>query len=75
MTLHYFQNILHKKLTMVKIFVGKLNEEVKDQHLRVLFEQYGQVDEAERVNRKDIGFVHMPNDKEAFLAVRYYLST
>ena len=60
---------------MVKIFVGKLNEEVKDQHLRVLFEQYGQVDEAERVNRKDIGFVHMPNEHEAFLAVRYDVLT
>ena len=55
---------------MVKIFVGKLSDEVTSEDLRSLFEQAGTVDSADRVHGKDIGFVHMPNEKEAFLAVR-----
>ena len=59
---------------MVKIFVGKLSDEVTSEDLRSLFEQAGTVDSADRVHGKDIGFVHMPNEKEAFLAVRYSVS-
>ena len=59
---------------MVKIFVGKLSDEVTSEDLRSLFEQAGTVDSADRVHGKDIGFVHMPNEKEAFLAVRYSYS-
>ena len=56
---------------MVKIFVGKLSDDVTSEDLRSLFEQAGTVDSADRVHGKDIGFVHMPNEKEALLAVRY----
>ena len=59
---------------MVKIFVGKLSDDVTSEDLRSLFEQAGTVDSADRVHGKDIGFVHMPNEKEAFLAVRYSYS-
>ena len=57
---------------MVKIYVGKLSPDTTDGDLRVLFEQYGFVEEAERVRNKDIGFVHMRDEQEAFLAVRYF---
>ena len=59
---------------MVKIFVGKLSDDVTSEDLRSLFEQAGTVDSADRVHGKDIGFVHMPNEKEALLAVRYSYS-
>ena len=55
---------------MVKLFVGKLSDAVTGDNLKTLFEQCGTVETAERVRNKDIGFVHMPNEKEAFLAVR-----
>ena len=38
--------------------------------IMMMFEQCGTVETAERVRNKEIGFVHMPNEKEAFLAVR-----
>ena len=59
---------------MVKLFVGKLNNTVMDQHLRALFAQYGTVEAAEVVKcrQKDqvIGFVHMPVEAEALFAMR-----
>ena len=55
---------------MVKLYVSKLTAEVTGENLRTLFEQCGTVETAERVRNKEIGFVHMPNEKEAFLAVR-----
>ena len=55
---------------MVKIFVGKLADATTAQDLRSLFEQCGTVEDAEKVPNKDIGFVRMPDEKEAFLAVR-----
>ena len=55
---------------MVKLYVSKLSAEVTGENLRTLFEQCGTVETAERVRNKEIGFVHMPNEKEAFLAVR-----
>ena len=54
---------------MVKIFIGKLADATTAQDLRSLFEQCGTVDDAEKVVDKDIGFVRMPDEKEAFLAV------
>ena len=59
---------------MVKIYVGNLSEQVTDNDLRNLFEQHGPVDEAERVRGKNIGFVHMPNEQIAMMAVRYVIS-
>ena len=38
--------------------------------IMMMFVQCGTVETAERVRNKEIGFVHMPNEKEAFLAVR-----
>ena len=55
---------------MVKIYVGKLSDDVTNDDLKKLFEQYGSVDEAERVRGRDIGFVHMPNEQMATMAVR-----
>ena len=55
---------------MVKIYVGKLGDDVTNDDLKNLFEQYGSVDEAERVRGRDIGFVHMPNEQMATMAVR-----
>ena len=55
---------------MVKLYVSKLSEAVTGENLKTLFEQCGTVETAERVRNKEIGFVHMPNEKEAFLAVR-----
>ena len=55
---------------MVKLYVSKLTAEVTGENLRTLFEQCGTVETAERVRNKEIGFVHMPNEKEAFQAVR-----
>ena len=57
---------------MVKIYVGNLSDNVTNEDLRNLFEQFGPVDEAERVRgeNKKIGFVHMPNDQMAMAAVR-----
>ena len=57
--------------TMVKIYVGKLGDNVTDSDLRNLFEQFGTVEDAERVGGRDIGFVHMPNEQMALTAVRY----
>ena len=56
---------------MVKIYVGKLGDNVTDSDLRNLFEQFGTVEDAERVGGRDIGFVHMPNEQMALTAVRY----
>ena len=55
---------------MVKIYVGKLSGDTTDGDLRGLFEQFGTVEEAAIVRNKDIGFVHMPNEQMAMLAVR-----
>ena len=60
---------------MVKIYVGNLSDSVTNDDLRNLFEQFGPVDEAERVPGKQgknmkIGFVHMPDEQMAMLAVR-----
>jgi len=55
---------------MVKIYVGKLTSGVTNANLRSLFEPFGTVTDAERVRNKDIGFVHMDNEREAALAVR-----
>ena len=56
---------------MVKIYVGKISQDTTDGDLRDLFEQYGPVEDAERVRNKDIGFVHMRDEQSAMLAVRY----
>ena len=56
----------------MKIYVGNLSDNMTNEDLRNLFEQFGPVDEAERVRgeNKKIGFVHMPNDQMAMAAVR-----
>jgi len=58
---------------MVKIYVGKLTSGVTNANLRSLFEPFGTVTDAERVRNKDIGFVHMDNEREAALAVRWLM--
>ena len=55
---------------MVKIYVGNLSDKVTDGDLKNLFEQFGPVEEAERVRGREIGFVHMPNEQMATNAVR-----
>ena len=55
---------------MVKIYVGNLSDNVTNTDLRNLFEQFGPVEEAERVRGRPIGFVHMPSEQMATDAVR-----
>ena len=54
----------------MKIYVGNLSDKVTDSDLRQLFEQFGPVNEAERVRGREIGFVHMPDEQIAMMAVR-----
>jgi RNA recognition motif-containing protein len=60
----------------MNIFVAKLSYNTKDDTLRSLFEQFGEVTSAKIIfdkieNRsKGFGFVEMPNDDEARNAIR-----
>jgi RNA recognition motif-containing protein len=60
----------------MNIFVAKLSFQTKDDSLRNLFEQYGQVNSvriiSDKENRrsKGFGFVEMPNDDEAYRAIQ-----
>jgi len=59
----------------MKIFVAKLNFKTKTADLQKLFEQFGKVDSAKVITDRDtnrskgFGFVEMPNDEEAQLAI------
>ena len=55
---------------MVKLFVSRLSDDVMHEHLKALFAQFGTVDSASKIIGKDIGFVHMPNEKEAYFAMQ-----
>lgn len=52
-----------------KIFVGNLSDRTTGQELRQLFEEYGTVVEADAVEGKNFGFVHMSTEDERKAAV------
>lgn len=60
---------------MMNIFVAKMNYDTREDDLRELFEEYGDVDSAKIImdkftgNSKGFGFVEMPNDEEAQNAI------
>ena len=60
---------------MIKIYVGNLSFRTKEDGLRELFEQYGQVDSASIINDRQTGrsrgfaFVEMANDDEGRTAI------
>ena len=59
----------------MKIFVAKLAFRTTADDLRAYFEQFGQVDECKVImdhetgRSKCYGFVEMPNDNEAYMAI------
>lgn len=59
----------------MKIFVAKLGFKTTSSDLKTLFEQFGTVSEAKVITdhetnkSKCYGFVEMPNDNEAYVAV------
>lgn len=59
----------------MKIFVAKLNSKTTSDDLKALFEHFGQVSNTkvimdhETKRSKCYGFVDMPNDSEAYVAV------
>ncbi|HPY67717.1 MAG TPA: RNA-binding protein [Bacteroidales bacterium] len=59
----------------MNIYVGSLNFKMKEEELRELFEEYGEVTSAKIIfdkysgKSKGFGFVEMPNDSEAKKAV------
>lgn len=59
----------------MKIFVAKLGFKTTSDDLRALFERFGTVESAKVIMDKDTnrskcyGFVEMPNDMEAYIAV------
>ncbi len=60
----------------MNIFVANLNYKVQDEELKQLFEGFGTVDSArviidrETGRSKGFGFVEMPNDEEANVALK-----
>jgi len=55
---------------MVKIFVGNLSGDVTSRDLRDLFDEFGQIDDCEKLDHKQFGFVHMAKEDSAKTAVR-----
>jgi len=55
---------------MVKIFVGNLSGDVSSQDLRELFDQFGDINDCEKLDNKQFGFVHMAEEDSANMAVR-----
>ncbi len=59
----------------MKIFVGNISPDVKDEELEKLFSEYGEVESAEIVfdkltgESRKFGFVRMPNETEANAAI------
>jgi len=53
---------------MVKIFVGRLPEDIKKSELEDLFKEYGEVTDS--CVLKNYGFVHMANEDEAKAAIK-----
>jgi len=59
----------------MNIFVAKLSYQTKEETLRELFEQFGEVESAKIIfdkmagRSKGFGFVEMPNDNEALAAI------
>ncbi|HOO98883.1 MAG TPA: RNA-binding protein [Bacteroidales bacterium] len=59
----------------MNIYVGSLNFKMKEEELRELFEEYGEVSSAKIIidkysnKSKGFGFVEMPNEEEARKAV------
>jgi RNA recognition motif-containing protein len=59
----------------MNIFVAKLSYQTEEDHLRQVFENYGEVDtvkiiwDREQNRSKGFGFVEMPNDNEAMEAI------
>ena len=59
----------------MNIFVTKLNRNTKEDHLKELFEEYGEVSSAKIVTDRDtgrskcFGFVEMPDDEAAKQAI------
>jgi RNA recognition motif-containing protein len=60
----------------MNIFVANLNYKVQDEELKQLFEEFGTVDSArviidrETGRSKGFGFIEMPNDEEANIALK-----
>jgi RNA recognition motif-containing protein len=60
----------------MKIFVGNISPDVKEEELEQLFAEYGEVDSAEIVfdkltgESRKFGFVRMPNESEATNAIK-----
>lgn len=60
----------------MNIFVANLNFRLQDERLRQIFEEFGQVTTAKvimdrKTNKsKGFGFVEMPEDREASLAIK-----
>jgi RNA recognition motif-containing protein len=60
----------------MKIFVGNISTDAKEEDLEKLFSEYGKVDSAEIVYDKltgesrKFGFVKMPNESEATSAIK-----
>lgn len=59
----------------MNIFVAKLSYQTKEETLRELFEEFGEVESAKIIfdkmagRSKGFGFVEMPNDNEALAAI------
>lgn len=59
----------------MKIFVGNISPDVKEEELEQLFAEYGEVESAEIVfdkltgESRKFGFVRMPNESEATKAI------
>jgi RNA recognition motif-containing protein len=59
----------------MNIYVGNLSFSTKEEAVRELFEQYGEVEQVRIITDRDTGrprgfaFVEMPNDKEAQSAI------
>eukprot|EP00092_Neocalanus_flemingeri_P013775 GFUD01014857.1.p1 GENE.GFUD01014857.1~~GFUD01014857.1.p1 ORF type:complete len:740 (+),score=255.93 GFUD01014857.1:41-2260(+) len=55
---------------MVKLFVGNLSKDVTSEDLRNIFSQFGDIDNCEKLDNKQFGFVHMTDNDGANSAVR-----
>ena len=56
-------------ITMVKIFVGNLSNDVTIDDLAELFAKYGNIDEYEKLENKMFGSVNMVDERAANTAV------
>jgi RNA recognition motif-containing protein len=60
----------------MNIYIGNLNEKIQDLHLKDAFKEYGQVTKAKVIIdrftgiSKGFGFIEMPNDTEAVMAIK-----